>query len=255
MDPIRWIDDHCHPDPDPAVAAGQVAAAAAAGVTRLVAVGCDVAQSAAYVELARTHPGVVFAAAGVHPHESSRGLDGLEEILTEGGVVAVGECGLDYHYDHSPRAVQREAFGAQVELAHRHGLALVIHTRSAWDDTFAVLGDHGVPPRTVFHCFSGGPARLDRCLEVGAFVSFSGIVTFASAGDVREAAARCPLDRVLVETDSPYLAPVPHRGRLNEPALVPLVGEAVASASGLPVGEVAAAVWSNAERVYGIEAT
>src|SRR5690606_28359318 len=176
--------------------------------------------------------------------------DGIAELLGEPGVVAVGECGLDYHYDHSPRPVQREVFAAQVALAHEHDLALVVHTREAWEDTFAVLDAEGVPERTVFHCFTGGPDEARACLDRGGHLSFSGIVTFKRADDVRAAAAICPLDRVLVETDSPYLAPVPHRGRPNRPALLPLVGAAVAEAMGVEVDAVAGASWDNAERVY-----
>jgi TatD DNase family protein len=162
----------------------------------------------------------------------------------------VGECGLDYHYDHSPRDVQRRVFAAQIALAHERDLALVIHTREAWEDTFDTLSAERVPSRTVMHCFTGGPDEARRCLDLGAHLSFSGIVTFRAADDVRGAAALCPLDRMLVETDSPYLAPVPHRGRPNRPALVPLVGAAVAGARGVPVSAVAEASWANAERVY-----
>jgi TatD DNase family protein len=146
--------------------------------------------------------------------------------------------------------VQRAVFAAHVALAHRHDRALVIHTREAWDDTFAILDAEGVPERTVLHCFTGGPDEARACLERGLLVSFSGIVTFPSAPEVREAAACCPLDRVLVETDAPYLAPVPHRGRRNRPALVPLVGAAVADAKGLAVEAVAEASWANAAAVY-----
>jgi TatD DNase family protein len=162
----------------------------------------------------------------------------------------VGECGLDYHYDHSPRDVQRDVFAAQVALAHAHDLALVIHTREAWDDTLAILEAEGVPERTVFHCFSGGPVEARRCLDLGAHLSFSGIVSFPSADDLRAAAAACPAERLLVETDSPYLAPLPHRGKRNQPAWVTLVGEAVAAARGEPAEAVAEATWRNAEAVY-----
>ena len=144
----------------------------------------------------------------------------------DGSLVAVGECGLDYHYEHSPREAQRAAFAAQIALAHEYGLALVIHARDAWDDLFDVLAAERVPERTVLHCFTGGPDEVDRCLRAGMYVSFSGIVTFKNAADVRAAAARCPLERLLVETDSPFLAPVPHRGRTNEPSYLPFVGEA-----------------------------
>ena len=140
-------------------------------------------------------------------------------------MVAVGECGFDYHYEHSPRAAQRDAFAAQVELARRYDLTLVVHSRDAWDDTLDVLRAAGPPQRTVLHCFTGGPDEARRCLDLGAFLSFSGIVTFKGAQDVRDAAALCPLDRLMVETDAPFLAPVPHRGKQNRPAWVVAVGE------------------------------
>jgi TatD DNase family protein len=247
---VRWTDDHCHLPEDPGRAADVIVHAAEAGVERLVTVGCDVGQSQAYQSIAAANPGVVWATAGVHPHDSKDGMEGLAELLTLPGVVAVGECGLDYHYDHSPRETQREVFAAQIALAHAHDLALVIHTREAWDDTFAILEAAGVPDRTVFHCFSGGPDEARRCLDLGAHLSFSGIVSFPSADDLRAAAALCPAGRLLVETDSPYLAPVPHRGKRNQPAWVTLVGEAIAAARGERVETVAEATWHNADAVY-----
>jgi TatD DNase family protein len=253
-DLLAWTDDHCHLHHGEGLedqVAEAVADARAAGVERMITVGCDLDDSRAALAVAAAHPGV-FATVGVHPHEASRGIEGLEALLGEPGVVAVGECGLDYHYDHSPREAQRDVFAAQVVLAHAHGLALVIHTREAWDDTFDVLAAEGVPPNTVFHCFTGGPAEVRRCLDLGAMVSFSGIVTFKTASDVREAAALCPLDRILVETDAPFLAPVPHRGRRNRPALLPVVGAGLADARGEPVEVVAAATWANAARTYGL---
>jgi TatD DNase family protein len=246
----RWIDDHCHLELDAERSAAQVAAAAEAGVERLISVGCDVAQSAAYVEAARRHPGVVWATAGVHPHDAAGGIDGLEALLDLPEVVAVGECGLDFHYDRSPRDVQRDVFAAQIALARAHDLALVIHTREAWSETFDVLAAEGVPERTVFHCFTGGPDEARRCLDLGAVLSFSGIVTFPSATDLQDAARACPLDRLLVETDSPYLAPVPHRGKKNQPEWVTVVGAAIAELHGVGPDEVAETTWMTAERTY-----
>jgi TatD DNase family protein len=250
--PVAWTDDHCHlhhRDATEAEVAAAVAAAREAGVSRMITVGCDVADSRAAIAVAAAHEGV-FATAGVHPHDARLGIDGLEALLAAPEVVAVGECGLDFHYDHSPHDVQREVFAAQIALAHAHDLALVIHTREAWDETFEVLAAEGVPERTVFHCFTGGPDEARRCLDVGGMLSFSGIITFKTAADVRAAAALCPLDRLLVETDAPFLAPVPHRGKPNVPAFVPLVGAAVAEALGRPVDEVAAASAANATRTY-----
>jgi TatD DNase family protein len=246
---VRWIDNHCHLEPG-AAAAEAVADARAHDVHRLVVVGTTPADSAAAVETAAAHEGV-FATAGVHPHEAKDGgLDEIEALLSREEVVAVGECGLDHHYDNSPPQVQREVFAAQVALAHQHDLTLVIHTREAWDETFDVLSAEGVPPRTVFHCFTGGPTEARRGLDLGAHLSFSGIVTFPSAAELREAAALCPLDRLVVETDSPFLTPVPHRGTPNRPAHVALVGAAVAVAKGLGVEAVADATWRTAEALY-----
>lgn len=247
---MAWADQHCHLPPGPE-AGPVVAEARSAGVKLIVNVGTDVENSRQAAAAAAAHEGV-WATAGVHPHEAAGGIDGLEELLAAAEVVAVGEAGLDYHYDHSPRAVQRDAFAAQIELAHRHGLPLVIHSRSAWDDTFAVLDRNGTPERTVFHCFTGGPDEAAECLARGARLSFSGIITFAKTDDLRAAAAACPLDRLLVETDSPWLTPVPHRGAPNRPALVPLVGAAVAAAKGLPVEDVEAATWAGTRSFYGL---
>ena len=246
-----WTDSHCHV---PHEGVGQVLdAARAAGVGRLVTVGTDAASSAAAIEVARGRRGV-WATVGLHPHDATDGAEGIGDILAGAGpeVVAVGECGLDYHYDRSPRAVQREAFAAQVALALERDLALVIHTREAWDDTFAVLAAAGVPARTVFHCFTGGPAEARRALDIGAWLSFSGIVTFPSAGDVREAAALCPLEKLCVETDSPFLAPVPHRGKPNTPALVAVVGAAVAAARGMDVSVLEEASTAAAAELFGL---
>jgi TatD DNase family protein len=253
--PTRWIDSHCHIQdhyrPEDVELFSVLAEAAAAGVGGLVCVGTDAVTSRQAVELVSgarlamasgpeatgaAIPGEfgVWATMGLHPHEASHGVEELERALvaeleySRGIVVAVGECGFDYHYEHSPRAAQRDAFAAQVELARRHDLTLVVHSRDAWDDTLDVLRASGPPERTVLHCFTGGPDEARRCLDIGAFLSFSGIVTFKGAHDVREAAALCPLDRLLVETDAPFLAPVPHRGQQNRPAWVVAVGEAVA---------------------------
>lgn len=245
-----WTDAHCH-IPYKGVDEAVIADAAAAGVGRLISVGTDLAQSNAAIDVASRHESV-WATVGVHPHDASGGIEGIEELLSHPRVVAVGECGLDYHYEHSPREVQREIFAAQIALANRHDLALVIHTREAWDDTFAILASESMPKRCVFHCFTGGPDEARRALDLGAMLSFSGIVTFKGAGEVREAAALCPLDRFTVETDAPYLAPVPHRGKPNTPAWVPLVGEAIALTKGVGLGVVEEASTVNAEQLFAL---
>ncbi len=252
-----WFDNHCHLTSLEVEPAEIVAEAHAGGVDRLLTVGCTVEDSARAIEIAARFDNV-WATAGVHPHEAEGGIDGLVELLDAGSldsrkVVAVGECGLDYHYDHSPRAAQRTVFEQQIALALERDLALVIHTREAWEETFAILDDVGMPPRTVFHCFTGGPAEAEQCLARGGHLSFSGIVTFPSAQDVRDAAMITPKDRLLIETDSPYLAPVPHRGKKNRPALVSVVGEAIADLRGWTHDEMASVTTANALALFAIE--
>lgn len=250
---MGWIDSHCHlhslSDPD-----GALERARAAGVDRIVCVGTDLDTSRQAVELAARHPDVV-ATVGLHPHDASE-LDAqwreLEHLAATDGVVGVGETGLDFHYLHSPADAQEAAFRAQIALATRLDRALVVHSRDAWDDTFRVLTDEGAPPSTVLHCFTGGPDEARRALDAGAYVSFSGIATFPSAGAVRDAAALVPSDRMLVETDAPYLAPVPHRGRENEPAWVTAVGAGLAEALGRSPEEIAAATAACANAAFAL---
>jgi TatD DNase family protein len=252
-----WFDSHCHVQPPYGGddLAGVLDRARAAGVTRFVCVGTDLESSRLAVALADEHPDV-WATVGLHPHDASRlpaerdALGPLAEASPR--VVAVGETGFDLYYRHSEPDAQEAAFRHQIALAHALDRALVIHTRDAWDDTFRVLEDAGVPARTVFHCFTGGAAQAERALALGANLSFSGIVSFRNAEDVRAAARVTPLDRLLVETDSPFLAPVPHRGRPNEPAFVTAVGDALAAALDRSVEEVREATATNARRVFGI---
>jgi TatD DNase family protein len=249
---VAWADSHCH-IPYEGVGEDAIDDARRAGVTRMVTIGTDAATSAQCVDVARRHEGV-WATIGLHPHEASHGAHTIASLLErpDPAVVAVGECGLDYHYDHSPRDVQRAAFASQIAMAVERDLALVVHTRSAWDDTFDILAAEGPPARWVLHCFSGGPAEAARGLDMGAYLSFSGIVTFKSANEVREAASACPGERLLVETDSPYLAPVPFRGKPNRPALVPVVGAAVAAVRGVPEEVVERATWDNTAALFGL---
>lgn len=255
--PFGWFDNHCHLGERP-VAGELVDDARAAGVLGMIDVATDAASSARCLEVARDFDDV-WATAGVHPHDAAGGTAEVVELVEaairsgDPNLVAIGECGLDHHYDHSPPDAQRRAFIEQIALAHRVGLPLVIHTREAWEETFDLLEAHGVPPRTVFHCFTGGPDEAARCVEIGAHLSISGIVTFNSAQDLRAAVGAAPLDRLMVETDAPYLAPVPHRGRRNRPALVARVGEEVAALLGRPVEEVAATTTSTARWFYGLD--
>ena len=245
-----WVDSHCHLWHS---GADLVAEAHQDGVAWIVDIGTDVEHSIAALERARALPGVA-ATIGLHPHDADEGpaaLDALEQLIAAGETpVAIGECGLDYYYEHSDRDAQREAFAAQIAMAHRYGLALVIHSRDAWEDTFDVLDAEGVPEGTVFHCFTGGPDEARAALDRGASVSFSGIVSFRNAGEIRDAAALVPADRYLVETDAPYLAPVPKRGKQNRPSWVRFVGEAVAASRGVSTSQVASETTANAVRIF-----
>jgi TatD DNase family protein len=288
---VEWFDSHCHlqdefvgdavsgegSGPHASRLAATLARASEAGVTRMVCVGTRADSSAEAVRLVRAmrEPGSVavaegvrlWATVGLHPHDAKDGVDTLDSLLAaevgpgrrtahersaDAVVVGIGECGLDYHYDHSPRPQQREVFALQIELASRHGLTLVVHTREAWDDTLDILAATGVPERTIIHCFTGGPDEARRCLDLGASLSFSGVVTFKNADPVREAATLCPLDRLLVETDTPFLAPVPHRGTLNEPSRVPLVGATIAQLKGVETLEIAAISTANASDLFAL---
>lgn len=247
------MDSHCHLPEDPAEADAVIDRALAAGVEWMVCVGTDLATSRAAVATARRRP-EVRATVGLHPHDAVRlaeEWDDLVALCADPVVVAVGEAGIDHHYDHSPGADQAEAFRAQIRLAHDRDLPLVVHTREAWDETFAILDAEGVPARTVFHCFTGGPDEARACVRRGAWLSFSGIVSFKNAGDLRAAAAAVDRDRLLVETDSPYLAPVPFRGKPNEPAWVGHVGAAVAAARGEDPAVVADATRATTRRIFG----
>ena len=256
-----YVDSHAHIDGDEYDTDRDevIERALEAGVCAILNVGTGDPHSGTLeraVEVAEKYEGV-YAAVGVHPHDAKLYDEDAENrllgLVRRGGrILAWGEIGLDYHYDHSPRDVQRAVFADHVALAAERDLPLVVHTREAWDDTFAILGP-APPAPTVFHCFSGGVDEARRALDLGCFLSFSGIVTFANAGDVREAAAICPLDRLLVETDAPFLAPVPHRGRPNAPALLPDVAAGVAAAKKMALDQVERATWATAAEVFCLQ--
>jgi TatD DNase family protein len=248
------IDTHCHLadpayDPDRAEV---LARAWAGGVARIVAIGESRAAAERALGLAAVDPRIRVTA-GVHPHDASGWSDTaakwLRGALRRPEVVAAGEMGLDYHYDHSPRASQLAAFEGQLALAHEAGKAVVIHAREADEDVAAVLRAHPQVP-AILHSFSSGPGLLRAGLDLRHYVSFSGMVTFKN-WRLDHAILETPLDRILVETDGPYLAPVPHRGQRNEPAFVRHTAERVAAVRGLPVEELIAATAANAARIFG----
>ena len=229
--------------------------AESAGIEAIVTIGCDLATSQAAVALAQAHPNI-FATIGVHPHETKEIGEGWYEsfrsLARHPKVVAYGEIGLDYHYDHSPREIQRQRFREQIHLARELALPLVIHTREAQEDTVMILREEGaVDVGGVFHCFSGDAWLAKDALDLGFYLSFSGVLTFKNATMLRDIAKTVPLDRLMVETDCPYLAPVPYRGKRNEPAYVQYVAEILAEIRGNgSVESIARATVENTKRVF-----
>ncbi|MGN6379194.1 MAG: TatD family hydrolase [Gaiellales bacterium] len=239
------IDTHAHLDACAEPAEELVAEARAAGVSRILTIGREQA-----VALAEQFDGV-WAVVGWHPHEAGEveRVGSIEPLLGHPRVVAVGECGLDYYRDWAPRDRQQAVFAEQIEIANAAGRPLVIHTRDADEDTFAALEQARVP--VVLHCFSS-PDRLDEAIERDYYCSFAGNATYPAAGRLREAAARVPDERILAETDSPYLAPVPLRGQRNRPANVLLTLEALARERGVEPSQLERQVEQNAARVFGL---
>jgi TatD DNase family protein len=264
--PAPALDSHTHLDiavggesrlPTDAEVDAEIEAAAAVGVPRLVQVGVDVASSRWSADLAARHPNVL-AAVAVHPNEAGAGaaddeaLAEIDRLAALPRVRAVGETGLD-RFRTGPEgwAAQEASFRAHIRIAKEHGVALVIHDREAHAEILEVLEDEGPPEHTVFHCFSGDAAFAKACVQRGFVLSFAGTLTFGNAGYLREAAALTPVDQLLVETDSPFLTPMPHRGRSNASRLVPLTVRALADVTGVDLAELCHTLTATAERVFG----
>lgn len=217
----------------------------------LVVVGDDLETSRAAIMMTRDR---VYAAVGIHPHDATdldaAALEALRVLASDPGIVAIGEIGLDYHYEHAPRGCQKEALGAQLDLAHDLALPVVVHCRDAYDDMTEILEAYYQGLRGgVMHCFSGDVAFAERCLAWGFYISFAGNVTFPKAGSLREVALAVPMDRLLVETDSPYLAPQPVRGKRCEPAYVEHTARLIARLKRIPFDQFARQTTANAERL------
>ncbi len=254
------VDSHCHLD-DPQFDPDREAVierARAAGVDRILAIGTGKGPPdlEAGIRLAAGHD-FIHATVGVHPHDASKAtpetFQTLWRLLGDPKVVGVGEIGLDYHYDFSPRETQREVFTAQLKMACGVGKPVIIHTREAWDDTIGLLTEHWNPTlHGIMHCFSGGPEEAEAVVAMGFHVSFAGVVTFPKAHRVQAAARVVRRESLLVETDAPYLAPVPHRGRRNEPAYVTATARKLAELRGDTFEEIAAATTGNFLRLFGL---
>jgi TatD DNase family protein len=248
-----YSDGHAHLTMEPFDADREavIGRAREAGLRHVVTVSSYVGDAERCAALAGRHDFIHFTA-GVHPHEArlwtAEVAASIREAARRPKCVAIGEIGLDYHYDRSPRERQREVFREQIRLARDVGLPVVVHTREAWPDTLAILREEGAREAGgVFHCFSGGTDEARLCLDLGFYLSFAGPVTFRNAGALAEAAAFAPLDRLLTETDAPYLTPHPHRGTRNEPARVVLVAERIAAIKGVPPAAVGEAATRNLE--------
>ena len=257
---MRFLDSHAHLA-DPAFDRDRnevIARARSSGAAAIVAIGESLAAAARAREIAAANPGFVYFTAGVHPHDAAS-FDPVNDPTAiraevELGAVAIGECGLDYHYDHSPRPLQRRAFAAQLALSGETGRPVVVHTREAEEDTTAMVREAGTAGiGGVLHCFTGSHALAHAALESGWYISFSGIVTFKKWID-DDLLRLVPDDRLLVESDSPYLAPVPERGKRNEPAWVARTVKRVALARGVTAEAVGELVVANAERFFNLHA-
>lgn len=256
------FDTHCHLD-DPRLRDeldDVLDRARQAGVRRITSIGCahDLDSVESALTIARAYPNWISATVGVHPHDAKHLDDALHDAIVEAAkdpsVVAIGETGLDYHYDHSPRDVQLQAFRSQVAIAKELDKPLVIHTRSAPEDTLRILREEEAREvGGIIHCFSEDAAFAGAALDLGFVSSFSGIVTFHKAVEVQEAARRQPADALLIETDAPYLAPIPKRGKLNEPGYVAYTANKIAELRGEEPERLAERTYENAMRVFGIE--
>ena len=248
----KWVDSHCHLQLDERDPADLLERADC--VRWVVAPGVDLDSSRAARRLSRRFPGRVRFAAGLHPHEAARWAqerDGLRELMAE--ADAVGETGLDFYRNLSPRPAQVESFTDHLRAARELGKPLIVHCRDAFREVHDLLESEGAGPRVVLHCWTGGPKWTRRFLELGVTFSFAGPVAFATGDTVRRGAAEVPPERAMVETDTPYLAPPPHRGEPNQPAYVRLVGEALAKVWGMDPSQAARLTSARAEEVFAPE--
>lgn len=246
---MSWVDTHCHLQMDDRGA--ETLLERAVEVDWVIAPGTDAASSRASLELATRYPDRVLATAGLHPHHAELWPEQSEEISQLAAEVsAIGETGLDFYRNLAPREAQIESFRAQIQLAVEHDLPVIVHCRDAFGEVHQILGETGAGSRTVLHCWTGGTRWTKRFLDLGVMFSFAGPVAFETGETIRLGAALVPPSRALVETDTPYLAPPPHRGEQNEPAWVVHVGAALARVWDLPTDEVARITSDNAARVF-----
>lgn len=257
---LRWIDSHCHLNfSDFGEDFTQVLERAKqSNISSLISIACEMSEMDAVYTIAQTHE-CVYASVGIHPHEAKKDLDTYgdeairHELRTRAGlpkVVGLGETGLDYYYEHSPRSVQKELFNLHLDIAEETGLPVIIHTRDAEEDTIDILKPRHGKIKGVFHCFSGSQWLAEQALELGFYLSISGVATFSKADELRKTIQTIPLDRLLLETDAPYLAPVPKRGKRNEPSFMLHTASQVATLKEVSLEELSEATVANTKRLF-----
>ena len=259
---MNLIDTHCHWNHEklrheliPGLERARIAE-----VNRMIVVGCDQASSEEAVTLASLHPGIIYASVGFHPHDAKSWMDShiplLKGMAAKPGVVAIGEIGLDFHYNYSSLEAQHTALKAQMAVATKVGLPVIIHCREAYPECLAALEACGIRETGgVMHCWAGTWEQAQQSLALGMYLGIGGVVTYPKAVEIHEAAINCPADRLLIETDAPFLTPVPHRGKLNEPAYVRLVAQRIADLRGISIEELGEITTANAERLFKLQRT
>ena len=251
---VCWIDVHTHLEMLESLPEEAIRDARAHGVSQFITIGTHPDENVKVLEIAKKHFPLVACTLGIHPHEAQHFNPAvqaeMEKHLSEPFVVGIGEIGLDYYYDHSPREKQREVFRAQMEMAVKHALPVQIHTRDAEDDTIEILEEFRGRVRGMFHCFTGTIKLAEAGLDLGYNISFSGIITFKTAGDLREVVKRVPLDRMHVETDAPFLAPVPMRGKKNTPSFIVHTAKKIAELKAVSETELSELLKNNTRRLF-----
>ncbi len=249
---MQFIDTHCHiHQSDYQLDSEEIyRAAQKAGVTKMLCVGTDLESSKQAIEFSAKHQGV-YPTVGLHPHEAKHGINGLGELVDNSGIVAIGECGLDYFYKHSPKEIQIEIFNQQIELAIKNDLPLIFHVRDALDDFWPIF-DNFRGLRGVLHSFTGTQKELEKALSRGLFIGVNGISTFTKQSDQQQMFANIPLENLLIETDAPFLTPTPHRGKINTPAYVVLVAEHIAKLKQISLEKIANVTSENATKLFAL---
>jgi TatD DNase family protein len=256
----RWFDSHCHLQQhyrQESSLEDLISYANELNVDSFICVGTDAFTSKEALEIADSYSQMpIYASVGQHPHDAGSNFTWIESLLGNGNIsrlVAIGECGLDYYYLNSKKADQIRCFEYQIDLAVKNNLALIVHCRDAWKDLFNIFAKTIIPSSIIMHCFTGDIDALEKSLDIGAYISFSGIVTFKNAESLREVLKYCPAERMLLETDSPFLAPTPYRGKTNQPAYVSVIGQYVSSILNKDPEDLSRITYKNTLKAFFIE--